>query len=286
MPELPEVETIKSELNRLIKNKIIESVDINLVKQVKNPRSEFLKIVTGRKIDGVRRRAKMLIMDLDSDHHLIFHLKMTGQLIYRSETGKLAGGGHPIKHDLENLPNKYSHVVFYFKGGGRLFFNDLRQFGWVRTVTDDELEKIIAAYGPEPLAKDFDMEKFGAIIKNKKTALKPLLMDQAIVAGVGNIYAQEACYCAGIAPTRPANKLNNSEIKKLFDCLQQILKLAIEKKGTSADNYVDALGRQGSMMPYLKIYNKAGEQCQKCKSVIKSMKQGARTTCYCAHCQK
>jgi formamidopyrimidine-DNA glycosylase len=283
MPELPEVETIKLELNRLIRGKEIKSVEINLAKQVKTPRARFLKLVQGRKIKGVSRRAKILIFELENGYYLVFHLKLTGQLIYRQKN-KLAGGGHPIKQDLKDLPNKYSHVIFDFVDGSRLFFNDTRQFGWVKLVDKKELDKIQLEFGPEPLEISFG--QFRDLFKSKKSVIKPLLMEQKFLAGVGNIYAQEALFCAGILPTRAADKINQKELEKLYNCLQKILKQAVAKKGTSADNYVDAFGREGSMEPYLKVYGRAGQKCKRCGSVLKLIKQGQRSTVYCPKCQK
>ena len=284
MPELPEIETIKQELEKLIKNKKIKSVDVNLKKQVKPPLKKFLKIVTGAEIRKIKRRAKTLIFTLDNNKHLVFHLKMTGQLIYKGKKGKLAGGGHPIKQQLDNLPNKYSHIIFNFTDSSKLFFNDTRQFGWVKVVTADELERINNNFGPEPL--DINFEKFKKLFNKKSKPIKPLLMDQSLLAGIGNIYAQEACFCAGVRPTKPSGKISDKQLKKLFNCLQKILKLAILKKGTSANNYIDAFGRKGSMQPYLKVYGRAGKKCKKCKKILKQIKQGGRTTVYCPNCQK
>jgi len=274
MPELPEVETIKLQLDRLLKNKIIASVELRLPKQVKSDKKKFLKLVIGAKIKKVFRRAKILIMDLDDGYHLVFHLKLTGQLIYQK-----------ISRQSGNYPNKYSHIVFNFKTGDRLFFNDLRQFGWVKLVSANELKNILQEFGPEPLAKNFSFEKFYNIFTSKKTAIKPLLMEQIFLAGVGNIYASEACFCAGILPTRRADKISTLEYRKLYQCLRKILKFAIQKKGVSAENYLDALGQEGEMVKYLKVYGRAGEECKKCGSNINSVKQGSRTSFYCPKCQ-
>jgi len=287
MPELPEVETIKQDLNRVVKNKTIKSVQINLAKQVKNPRAKFLKLVQGSKIKNIQRRAKTLIFNLSNGYHLVFHLKLTGQLIYRGKNKKLAGSGHPIKHDLQDLPNKYSHVIFNFIDGSQLFFNDMRQFGRVKLVDDKELEKINKEFGPEPLDKNFTFKKFQELIATKpRTPIKPLLMEQNFIAGIGNIYSQEACFCAGIMPTCRAGEIKDVELKKLYNCLRKILKFAVEKRGASADTYVDILGRQGKMVPFLKVYGRAGEKCFKCGATIKSIKQNQRTTCFCPRCQR
>lgn len=283
MPELPEVETIKNDLNQLVAGKKIKSVDINLAKQIKMPPGRFLKLVQGVKVKKVRRRAKVLIVELSNGYNLVFHLKMTGQLIYKKKD-KLAGGGHPIKQALLKLPNKYSHVVFNFFDGSRLFFNDTRQFGWVKLVNSSELSKLENEFGPEPLGISFG--EFRELFRNKKSVIKPLLMDQKFLAGIGNIYAQEALFCAGILPQRRANTLKNEELHKLYNYLRKILRLAIKMKGTSSRDYVDAFGRGGSMEKYLKVYRRAGKACKKCKNKLKLVKQAARATVYCNKCQK
>jgi len=286
MPELPEIETIKSDLASLLKNKQILQVKINLPKQIQGTSAKiFIKKVSGTKIISVRRRAKMLIIDLDSGYHLVFHLKMTGQLIYQDKN-KLAGGGHPIRHSLENLPNKYSHVIFIFSENSHLFFNDTRQFGWVKLITPSELNLLDRQHGPEPLDISFTFDKFKQIFTGKKGAIKSLLMDGKFIAGVGNIYAQEALFCANIHPERKANTLTAVELKKLYKCLTHILKLAIAKKGTSSSDYVDAFGRRGSMSNYLKVYGRGGLPCKKCGRPLKQIRQAQRSTVFCSVCQK
>ncbi len=289
MPELPEVETIKLELDELVKGKTISSVEVNLAKEVKSPLAVFKRKVKGARIKAVQRRAKMLLIEIvpqgqKKSEWLVFHLKMTGQIIYQAQQGKLAGGGHPINQDLHNLPNKYSHVIFNLADGSRIFFNDTRQFGWVKLVNKAGLKELESNLGPEPL--EINGREFKQLIENKKTAIKPLLMDQSVLAGIGNIYAQEACWCAKISPLRRANSLSEKEIKELFSCLKKFLRLAIKKKGTTAANYVDAFGRQGSMWPYLKVYGRAGKQCLRCGKRLKQIKQAQRSTVYCSGCQK
>lgn len=286
MPELPEVETIKLELNRLIVNKTIKAVDIRLPKQILGNKGEFIKKVTGVKINSIARRAKTLIIGLNNSSYLVFHLKMTGQLIYKRKNGKLSGGGHPIKHNLQELPNKYSHVIFNFSDGSQLFFNDTRQFGWVKLVNAKQLANMQNNYGPEPLSKYFTFNQFKKLFNKKTQNIKTLLMDQKFIAGIGNIYAQEALFCAGIHPRRRANKTSETELKKLYNCLIKILKLAVSKKGTSADTYVDAFGREGNMFNCLKVYGRAGEKCKKCGGILKYLRQAQRSTVYCDKCQK
>ena len=286
MPELPEVETIKLELNKLIKGKKIKSVEIRLPKEIKTPKNKFLKSVQGAKIEKVWRRAKILVVGLDNGYHLVFHLKLTGQLIYKYPGYSRKSMSHQSVFS-ENLPNKHSHLIFNFTDGSKLFFNDPRQFGWVRLVNNKELTEIFSEFGPEPLAKEFTFEKFKELVSKRKTApIKPLLMDQKFLAGVGNIYSQEACFCAGVLPTRSANAINERELEKIYNCLRKILKLAISKKGSSVEYYVDVFGERGNMVPWLKVYGREGKKCKRCGAIIKSIKQRQRTTYYCPKCQK
>ena len=286
MPELPEIETIKLDLERVLLNKKIKSVTVNLAKQVKSQLKKFHQTVSGSIIKKIYRRAKTVIFELNNKHYLVFHLKMSGQLIYRQKNNKFLGGGHPISHNLKDLPNKYSHIIFDFADKSKLFFNDQRQFGWVKLFNSQEFADYDNSFGPEPLDKDFTYLKFKQIIKPKKKAIKPLLMEPKIVAGIGNIYAAESCFCAGILPTRSAHTLSETELKKLYQCIKKVLKLAIKKRGTSADKYVDAFGRQGSMNKSLKVYARAGEKCPRCNHKIHQLRQSSRSTFYCPKCQK
>ncbi|MFA7662938.1 MAG: bifunctional DNA-formamidopyrimidine glycosylase/DNA-(apurinic or apyrimidinic site) lyase [Patescibacteria group bacterium] len=285
MPELPEVETIKNDLDSLLVNKKIKAVKFLDDKKASKDQKLFLAQTVGVKIKAVRRRAKMIIIDLSNKDHLIVHLKMTGQLIFVTKN-TIAGGGHPIKHDLTNLPNKSTRIIFDFSNGSKLFFNDTRKFGWIKLVNSEELKAIEDKYGPEPLDKNFRPHDFYKLIYQKNIPIKPLLLDQKIIAGIGNIYASEACFCAGINPLRKASDLTQAEIKKLYNCIIRILTLAIKKRGTSSETYVDAFGRQGSMNNFLKVYQRAGEKCLNCGGVIKKINQRQRSTFYCEKCQK
>lgn len=305
MPELPEVETIREDLSRFLRGQKISRVNIRLPKQIHNPIKNFRRAVIGAEITAVRRRAKLIIMDLKvaespaaknpAAFSLIFHLKMTGQLIYRvpknSSTSpsvpKFAGGGHPIKHDLKNLPNRYTHVIFYFKNGAKLFFNDLRQFGFVKLVSATELNQIESALGPEPLSSTLTPAHLRALFAaHPKWEIKPALMEQKILAGIGNIYASEILFAAPLAPTRPVKSLTLADWKKIHSAMLKILRQAIKKRGTSSENYVDALGREGSMNNFLKVYQRAGQPCPRCGTPIESFRQKQRTTFWCAECQK
>ena len=177
--------------------------------------------------------------------------------------------------------------MFDFKGSSHLYFNDIRRFGWIKYVDEKSYLAEIGKYGLEPLSKDFTLKNFTVAIKkypNRK--IKQVLMDQSLIAGIGNIYADEADFAAQIMPTRPAGKLSKEEISRLHKAIPRILKLAINMKGTSADTYITTSGEEGRMLKYLKVYGRPGEKCAGCDGTIHKMKLGGRGTHYCPVCQK
>ncbi len=272
MPELPEVETIKLQLAQKIKGKTIRKVKVKLLKMVRGASlKEFEKKVVGAKIKDVGRRAKLLIIELSSGYSLVIHLKLTGQLIFNRE------------------PEKHTHLIYYFTDGSALLHNDMRQFGYVKLVKNSKIPELFQKekFGPEPLDKKFTLEKFKELLnKKKKSKIKPLLMDQTFLAGLGNIYAQEACFFAKIKPTRTAGSLTDKEIKDLYEGFKKILRESIKHKGSSTDTYLDIKGKQGEYMPFLKVYQKEGKKCFRCGATIKSIRLNGRGTCFCPKCQK
>jgi formamidopyrimidine-DNA glycosylase len=267
MPELPEVETIKRQLSRKIKGKTIKRVEIRLLKLVKMPAKKFKKRVEGQKILDVQRRAKLVIFRL-SDGYLLTHLKMTGQLIFNGEE------------------NKHTYLIYHFTAGSYLLHNDLRKFGFVKLVGDLEKYFIKEKYGPEPLENDFTLKVFKELLKGKKTKIKPLLMNQQFIVGVGNLYADEILFSAGVLPTRKASDLKEKEIKKIYQGIKRILELAVKKKGSSADDYLDTAGKKGTFFPdSINVYRREGEPCFKCGTKIKRIKIGARSAHFCPKCQ-
>lgn len=269
MPELPEVETIKSQLENALKGKKIASVEIFFDKIVKSPPDDFKKAITGLKIKKIRRRAKVLIFDLDPWSFLV-HLKLTGQLI------------------INGKKNKHTHVIFRFSDGTSLIFNDLRKFGYIKLVRTDEVEKFLEKenFGPEPLTKGFDIKKFKEILAARpKMKIKQFLMDPKNIAGIGNIYSDEILFMAEVNPLRPGNTLSNKEIKVIFTAIKKVLPEAIKYKGTSAENYLDARGKEGKFLPRLKVYGREGEKCIKCNGEIKRIKLGGRSAHFCPACQ-
>lgn len=294
MPELPEVETLRLQLSDVVIDKKIKSVKVGWPKIV-SPMSvsSFSKEIIGCKIVGIDRRAKMLVFKLaksnkkNNELYLTVHLKMTGQLIFRPKLGNLVIGGHPQKDGAINLPNKHTHIVITFTDGGILYFNDMRKFGWMRVTSSNDLDSIFKNYGIEALALDFNYDYFKSILNrypNRK--IKQILLDQSLIAGIGNIYADEACFAASILPTRSAKDISDLEIKKLLGHIKRILQLSIDKKGTSYNTYVNLDGGSGGFVPYLKVYGRKDQACKKCKAPISRTRVVGRGTHFCSHCQK
>jgi len=278
MPELPEVETIRSQLQRLIVGKKIREVKVNLPKMVKLPSRKFRKIIIGATVKEVRRRAKILIIELSTGWSLLIHLKLSGRLIFRKKGEKLQP---------EDI--KWNHLIYYFSDGSRLFHNDLRQFGYVKLVKTNELADFFKKekLGPEPLEKNFSFDEFLAILKKKpKAKIKQFLMDQKNIAGIGNIYSDEILFFARVHPLRKAQELKYSEIKKVFKGIRKILPEAIRFEGSSVRDFLDALGKEGGYVPKLKVYGREGEKCSYCRETIKRIKIGSRSSHFCPKCQK
>lgn len=284
MPELPEVETIVSDLNKKLKNKIIIAFKILDKKVVQSSQDDFKK-VAGKKVGSVERRAKMIIFNFGRDF-LVMHLKMTGQLVLKTKNN-VSAGGHPIIGIGKELPNKFTRLIFEFNDTSKLYFNDVRKFGWAKIINQDDFEKLDAEIGVEPLSKDFTLGYLEKIIANrKKLTIKQAIMDQKHIAGIGNIYADEALFMARIKPFRRSSSLKPAEIKKLWQAIPKILKFAVKHRGTSFSDYIDAQGETGNFIRYLKVYGRAGEKCRVCGNLILKKKLGGRGTNWCDECQK
>lgn len=288
MPELPEVETIKEELNRRIKGKRIAGVKALWSGIVKIPLKKFIGAIMDAEIMGVERRAKILVMPLGNGFTILMHLKMTGQLIYDPRFTPPAGG-QDLRKILQEPKYKYARIIFFFIGKGALIFNDLRKFAYIKLIPSGNINDIIGKekLGPEPLTPDFTLEKFKSILKKyPKRRIKQLLMDPVIIAGIGNIYSDEICFYAGVLPVKPAGKLSNSQRERLYDGIKKILLRAIELRGSSVDNYVDASGKKGDYVKELKVYDREGESCFRCPGIVKRIKLGGRSSYFCPRCQK
>ncbi len=287
MPELPEVETVRRTLNRAIVGKRIKAIDLRLVQLLRSPRSGLRRLI-GSKITGLGRRAKMLLINFSSGQTLLIHLKMTGQLIYQPKHGSLKTGGHPIPDGERDLPNRYTHAIFIFKDGSRLFYNDLRKFGYFKCLPTERIKSLFTEMklGPEPLDPKLTYEHFSTrLTRRSKSKIKDVLLDQTVIAGLGNIYADEVNYQAGLHPARLTGSLSQTEQKRLFQAIQRILRLAIIKRGTTYRSFRDGLGRTGNMLSYLKVYRRTGHPCRRCQTPIVRLKLGSRSAHYCPTCQ-
>lgn len=286
MPELPEVETLRKDLLVFLKNKRIVDLSIKLERLIKSDLKEFKKTIKNNSFKNIRRVGKLMIFELEkSDKTLLVHLKMTGQLIYVSQDS-LVAGGHSDSSSPEFSENKYSKLIFQFSDGSKLFFNDMRTFGALKLVDVRELIEIINKFGIEPLQKDFRLKSFQKIVEKRSLNIKALLLNQNLVSGIGNIYADEILFRAGVRPDRLSKELSKSEIKKIWQSTEVIIKKAIKERGTTFNNYRDARGKKGNFVKFLKVYGRGGEKCKKCKSVLNKIKLSGRGTVYCSVCQK
>ena len=268
MPELPEVETIRKGLEKTILGKKVKRVEINTNKMVKRPsRKRFKEEVEGKIFKQVIRRGKYLILVLSSGKKIVIHLRMTGQLIYGKKDAK-------------------SRVSFLLSDSKYLNLNDKRHLGEIKLVENWEKVPGIAKIGIEPLEDNFTFKVFGEMLNKRKAKIKPLLMNQEFLAGVGNVYAQEALFKAGIHPERHAYRLKRDEAKSLFSEIRKVLRAAIDYRGSSLISYVDVEGRRGSFHPRLRVYGRGGKPCVRCKTPLKFIKLGGRGTYFCPKCQK
>jgi len=290
MPELPEVETVRRDLDAAVVNKKIKVVEILSPKTIKNSPADFSHFLSDSKFLGVDRIGKLLIFNLaDKKHFLLIHLKMTGQLIYR-DGKKVVAGGHSLTGKNGalggELPRKATRFYLELADKSKLFFNDQRNFGYAKIVDTIELEKIKAKYGIEPLQANFTLKSFANIFATRNKNVKALLLDQSLIAGIGNIYADEVLFASGILPQRIAKSLTPAEIKKLFASIKTIIAKAIKQRGTTFSDYIDAHGHRGGFSGFLQVYGRAKEQCYKCGTILKKAKIAGRGTVYCEKCQK
>lgn len=286
MPELPEVETVKIGLNRLLSGKIVKSLTFDWPKGFPNSIEDVNNFIIRSKIVKVRRRAKVLLIDLSSDYTLVTHLKMTGQLVFRSET-QAFGAGHPNNSLIGKLPDKSTRVIINFDDS-KLFFNDQRKFGWMRLIPTSEVQNIdfMKRLGPEPLSSKFTNIEFRERLQRRKnSSIKSVLLDQSVIAGVGNIYADESLWGAKIHPASLVKSISNTKQNKLFKELQYVLRLAIEKGGSTDRNYVDAEGKKGSYMSFARVFRREGQPCPRCRKTIVKTRVVGRGTHYCPKCQ-
>lgn len=280
MPELPEVETIRKGLDEYLAGKLIKEVEIKDPKLVQGE----VKNIIGAKIENVERYGKGLVINLSNGFSIGVHIKLTGQLVYRGEENKNI---RPSSEKVGELPSKFTRAVFYLSPQGILYFNDIRRFAWMKILPKEKIKDLefFKNLGPEPF-RDLTLNRFKSIVKESSQKIKALLMDQQKIAGVGNIYANEALFEAKINPFRKASSLTDKEIELLYNAILQVLKEGLKYGGTTEINFVNADGQTGKFQDYLKVYGRKGEPCPICQTPIEYKKISGRSTFYCPKCQK
>ena len=288
MPELPEVETVRIGLQALLPGLVVRHETHDWPKGFPNSPTDVASFMIGARITQVRRRAKVLLIDLSTDYSLVVHLKMTGQLVYRSDVAAF-GAGHPNHSLVGALPDRSTRVVIEFMNGSHLYFNDQRKFGWMRLMPTAEVANLdfFRKVGPEPLAADFTAAQFiERLLARRKSGIKAVLLDQTVVAGIGNIYADESLWAAKIHPETVVQDIPPAKLTELFDGLQKVLRLSIEKGGSTDRNYVDAEGKRGSYLTFAHVFRREGQLCNRCGTTIIKMRVAGRGTHICPHCQQ
>jgi formamidopyrimidine-DNA glycosylase len=288
MPELPEVETIKLGLARLITGKTISKVRSNNPKSFPNTDVDVKRFLLGSKIRVVDRRGKALIIDLDSGYSLLIHLKMTGQLVY-DDNHVHFGAGHPTDSLISKLPDKSTRVVIGFSDKSKLYFNDQRKFGWMRLHPSAAIGDLsfFKRLGPEPLSTDFSWQELrDRLSLRPRSPIKAVLLDQGIIAGIGNIYADESLWGAKIHPATPVSALKDSDYKRLHKSLLEILKLSLDQGGSTDRTYVDAEGKKGNYLQFARVFRRQGKPCPRCGRAIIKIRLAGRGTHLCPNCQK
>lgn len=296
MPELPEVETVRMGLQRLIVGKTIKSIKDDNFKSFPNDTTEVKMFVIGARVIKVRRRAKVLIIDLSTKYSLVVHLRMTGQLVFAPAANRSAstpdnrwGGGHPNDSLIGELPDKSTRVILDFADETTLFFNDQRKFGWMKLLPTVEVPNMpfMQKVGPEPLLPDFSFDVFNKRLqKRKNTTIKAALLDQTVLAGIGNIYADESLFLAGIHSSSRVASIPVVRLRALHKSIINVLTLSLQKGGSTDRNYVNAEGKKGSYIDFAKVFRKEGQPCQKCGNEIIKIRVAGRGTHVCTKCQK
>jgi formamidopyrimidine-DNA glycosylase len=268
MPELPEVETVVRALRGPLVGQTILEIRNYWPKQISPDLAEFQARIHGKQIKAVDRRAKYIVISLSGDETLIIHLRMSG---------------HLSVVDKNEPPQKHVHTIFTLANGQELRFRDPRKFGRVYLVKDRE--KILGKLGPEPLERDFTVDVLTQRINGRNRQLKPLLLDQTIIAGIGNIYADEAAFDASLHPERRVSSLTLEEITALHQAIQKVLALGVEREGASISQYIKPDGTKGEMQDAVKVFRRTGQPCYHCGTPIERIRLGGRSTHFCPNCQ-
>lgn len=285
MPELPEVETVRSGLARtLVGHRLVRVEQRRADLRFPLP-ADFAQRLTGRRVEAIDRRAKYLVLRLDDGMVLLCHLGMSGRMVVaRSGAKEKIGEFH---HDT-GLRDAHDHVVLHTDHGWTVTFNDPRRFGMMDLVSSNQMHehKLLKHLGPEPLDDAFDAARLAALLKGKRTPIKAAILDQRLVVGVGNIYACEALHRAQISPKRLAGRVQGERSERLAAAIKDVLHAAIKAGGSSLRDYVQATGELGYFQHSFKVYDREGEPCPRCKAPIRRLVQSGRSTFYCAKCQR
>ena len=292
MPELPEVETIRRGLAEKVIGRTIERMEIRNKRIVMYPApGQLIDALDHRTICQITRRGKYLVFDV-GDYHLLIHLGMTGQLTYwvQSQKDDPFFFRHPrtgLQKARQHCVDKHTHISLYFSNGDALHYRDVRQFGRWRLYRPEELAMApeFVKLGLEPFTRDYSWPRFLKAFKGRKLRIKSLLLDQRFVAGVGNIYADEALFDSRIHPERKADALSNDEKRRLFRAIPKVLKRGLKHGGTSFQDYINADGLAGSNQERLWVYGREGEKCSRCKIRIQRIVVSQRSSHFCPHCQ-
>lgn len=288
MPELPEVETVRLQLQHKVTGRTVDSVEVFHDKTVGYDES-IEERLQGQTIADIDRVGKLLIFSfVDSANlFLLAHLKMTGQFFFADADGAVLGGGHSMTEaDVRDLPHRHTRVAFHFTDGSTLYFNDMRLFGYTTVADRAAMELARSTFGPEPIDPDFDVERFVAQVRKRKTPIKAALLDQSFIAGLGNIYVDEALWRVGIRPTRRADRLTKQEAAALAGAAGTVMNESIAVGGTTFQHFSDTGGKNGNFTDYLQVFGQQGSTCSRCGDTIKKIRCAGRGTHYCPGCQK
>lgn len=281
MPELPEVETIRLQLSKVLIGKTVKDIGVRKPKMFRGDK----KFILGKKIIKIRRYSKLLVFDFNDSYSLAVHLRMTGRLVFEKADGKIVK--EKINWEINYESDKHTHIIIYFTDKSKLYFNDLRQFGFMQVLLTSKVEDIpyVKTLGPE-FFRNLDETKFIELVKKGTRPIKLLLIDQQKVAGIGNIYANESLWCAKINPKIKANQLAKNKVTELFNCLEKVMRQAIVWGGASDNDYRDAFGQKGEVQEHFEVYNREGEPCHRCKTPVTKISLGGRGTYFCPACQR
>lgn len=288
MPELPEVETVLKGLKEVLIDRKIKNVQVLNEKSFFGFNAANKNRIIDQKIILLKRRGKIIIIILENKNYLLIHLKMTGQIIYRKGNYRF-GAGHPNQSFINKMPDKTTRIIFTFDDRSKVFFNDQRKFGWIKLFNQKEYDNFsfLQRMGPEPLDPKFTyIDLKNRLFKKSNSILKAVLLDQSVLAGLGNIYVDESLWLAKLNPTLKVKELTDIQIKKLYKAIKSNLLLSIKEGGASDRNYININGQKGSFIKFAKVYKKENSPCARCKTTLIRIKVAGRGTRYCPKCQK